>query len=83
MAQYVKLGSVIYPALIGHYFPIGDLLQKAHFKTCKNERKQMTPGRAHVFCLHRKMDFLGCFLRFLKGTHFGKSLTESERSDRF
>ena len=26
---------------------------------------------------------LACFLRFLKGAHFRKSLTESERSDRF
>ena len=73
----------------------------------------MTPGRAHVFCPHGKMDFPRnklftrgerlfnppkrehvlkrdeshrCevntrFLRFLEGTHFGKSLTEYERND--
>ena len=42
--RYVKLGSVIYPALIGHSF----LSKKEIFcrkplsKTCKNERKQQT-----------------------------------------
>ena len=40
--QYVKLGSVIYPALIGHSFPskMEIFCRKPLSKTFKNERKQ-------------------------------------------
>ena len=40
--RYVKLGSVIYPALIGHSFlsKLEIFCRKPLSKTCKNERKQ-------------------------------------------
>ena len=40
--RYVKLGSVIYPALIGHSFPskMEIFCRKPLSKTCQNERKQ-------------------------------------------
>ena len=40
--RYVKLGSVIYPTLIGHSFPSQweIFCRKPLSKTCKNERKQ-------------------------------------------
>ena len=40
--RYVKLGSVIFPALIGHSFPSKKEIfwRKPLSKTCKNERKQ-------------------------------------------
>ena len=40
--RYVKLGSVIHPALIGHSFPLKKEIfcRKPLSKTCKNERKQ-------------------------------------------
>ena len=40
--RYVKLGSVIYPALIGHSFPSKKVIfcRKPLLKTCKNEQKQ-------------------------------------------
>ena len=40
--RYVKLGSIIYPALIGHFFPSKKEIfcRKPLSKNCKNERKQ-------------------------------------------
>ena len=40
--RYVKLGSIIYPALIGHSFPskLEIFCGMPLSKTCKNERKQ-------------------------------------------
>ena len=69
-SRYVQLGSVIYPALVGHYFPSKwDIFSRKPFsKTCKNDENTkidfplfsfiaiITLGFVHVFCPLGKME---------------------------
>ena len=45
--------------------------------------KRAESHRCEVNALGTSLVILACFVRFLKGAHFRKSLTESERSDQF
>ena len=60
--------------------------QGEDFSTCQKRKHVLKRAESHR-CEVNTLGIFACnfsmFLRFLKGAHFRKSLTESEQSDRF